>query len=377
MKIRMGMRRVLILAAVLSVAGPIGSLPAADLGAGPDPKEYQAVLNRAVNFLKKQQLEDGSFSPKIAGPGISALVVAGLLRNGHSPDEPLVAKTLTYMEARVQKDGGIYDKFLANYTTSVALMAFREANTNGKYDTLMKKATQFLKSLQYDDSVDESDPKFGGIGYDKQKRPDLSNTQYFLDALLEAGVPKDDPAVQRALKFVTRCQNLAGEQNDQAFAKKASPEDKGGFTYSPVDPDNSPHKTAAGGLRSSAGMTYAGLKSFLHAGVSKEDPRVRAAVTWIRAHYTLAENPGMGQAGLYYYYHTFAKAMAALGEDIFVDAAGQKHDWRRELFEELKKRQKPDGSWSNDKDRQFGENNADLATAFAVLTLSYCRPAPK
>jgi squalene-hopene/tetraprenyl-beta-curcumene cyclase len=124
-------------------------------------------------------------------------------------------------------------------------------------------------------------------------------------------------------------------------------------------------------------MTYAGLKSFLHAGVSKDDPRVQSAVKWIRAHYTLEENLGMGQAGLYYYYHTFGKAMTALGEDEFVDARGQKHDWRRELFEALKKRQRPDGSWSNAQDKQFGETNPDLATAFAVLTLSYCRPARK
>ena len=61
-------------------------------------------------------------------------------------------------------------------------------------------------------------------------------------------------------------------------------------------------------------MTYAGLKSFLYAGVSKDDPRVKGAVDWIRRHYTLEENPGMGKAGLYYYYHTFAKAMDALGQ---------------------------------------------------------------
>jgi squalene-hopene/tetraprenyl-beta-curcumene cyclase len=368
------MGSILILVAALSVAGAVRSASTS----GADPKDYQAVLNKAVDFLKKQQLADGSFSPKIAGgPGVSALVVAGLLRNGHSPNEPLVARALAFMESRVQKDGGIYDKFLANYATSVALMAFREANTNGKYDALIKKATEFLKSLQYDEGVDEKDARFGGAGYDKNKRPDLSNTQYFLDALLESGVSRDDPAVQRALRFVSRCQNLAGEQNDQAFARNAAPDDKGGFTYTPVDPDNSPFKTAAGGLRSSAGMTYAGLKSFLHAGVSKDDPRVQAAVKWIRDHYTLAENPGMGQAGLFYYYHTFAKAMAALGEDTFIDSAGRKHDWRRELFEELKKRQKPDGSWTNEKDKQFGENNPDLATAFVVLTLSYCRSAGK
>jgi squalene-hopene/tetraprenyl-beta-curcumene cyclase len=288
-----------------------------------------------------------------------------------SADDPLVARTLSYLEKKVQKDGGIYDKFLANYTTSVAIMAFAEANHNGRYDAVLKKASSFLKGLQSAD--DKTDPKFGGVGYDAGKRPDLSNTQHFLDALLAAGVPKDDPAVQRALTFISRCQNLPGETNDQAFARKTTADDRGGLTYAPLDKDDSPHKTADGGLRSLGGMTYAGLKSFLYAGVAKRDPRVEAAVAWIRAHYTLDENPGMGQAGLFYYYHTFAKAMAAFGEDPFLDAAGMKHAWRRELFEALKKRQRPDGSWINDKSKEFGENTPELATAFALLSLSYCQ----
>jgi squalene-hopene/tetraprenyl-beta-curcumene cyclase len=345
------------------------ALVAADRG--PDPKEIQAVREKALAFLKKRQNEDGSFSPKIAGPGISALVVAGLLRNGVAVDDPLVAKTLAYMEKSVKKDGGVYDKFLANYTTSVALMAFKEANKKGKYDTLIQNAMKFLKRLQ--DTSDDKNPRHGGVGYDGKQRPDLSNTQYFVDAMLAAGVPKDDPAIQRALKFISRCQNLKGEHNDQPFAKKATKDDEGGFTYTPLDPDDSPHKTSGGGLRSLGAMTYGGLKSFLYAGVGKNDARVKAAVNWIRRHYTLDENPGMGQAGLYYYYHTFAKALDALGEDPFEDAKAVKHDWRRELFEALKKRQQADGSWVNAKDKAFAEKNPELATAFALLTLSYCQ----
>lgn len=350
--------------------------PAARAAEGdPDAKEVKELVDKAVAYLKKRQGEDGSFAPKIAGPGVSALVAASLLRNGYGQDDPLVAKTLAFLEKKVQKDGGVYDKQLANYTTSVALMAFAEANIDGKYNALIKNATQFLKKLQFsNEQVEETDPKFGGVGYDAGKRPDLSNTQLFLDALLAAGVPKDDPAVQRCLRFISRCQNLPGETNDQAFAKKTTESDKGGLTYTPLDPDDSPHKTADGGLRSLGGMTYAGLKSFLYAGVSKDDPRVKAAVAWIRNHYTLDENPGMGQAGLYYYYHTFGKGLAALGENPFADAKGVKHNWRRELFEALKKRQRDDGSWINQGDKQFGEAAPELATAFAVLTLSYCQP---
>ena len=64
-------------------------------------------------------------------------------------------------------------------------------------------------------------------------------------------------------------------------------------------------------------------------------------------HYTLEENPGQKDAGLFYYYHVFAKAMDALGDDQFEDAAGKKHDWRKELFDTLKTKQAADGSWVN------------------------------
>ena len=72
-------------------------------------------------------------------------------------------------------------------------------------------------------------------------------------------------------------------------------------------------KEADGGLRSYASMTYAGLKSMIYAGLSRDDPRVKAALAYITRHYTLDENPGLGQQGLYYYYHTFAKTMARAG----------------------------------------------------------------
>jgi squalene-hopene/tetraprenyl-beta-curcumene cyclase len=70
-----------------------------------------------------------------------------------------------------------------------------------------------------------------------------------------------------------------------------------------------------------------------------------------------------------------AKALDALGEDPFVDAKGKKHEWRKELFQELQKRQAANGSWTNST-QAFGESNPDLCTAFALLSLSYAK-APK
>lgn len=352
----------------------VGAVPAQDTP--PDSKDIKPLVDKALGFLQKSQAENGSFSAKFGGPGVSALVAAGLIRNGVSPDQPVVARTLGYLDKTIKPDGGVYDKGLANYNTCVALMAFKEANTKGRYDKVIANATKFLKTLQFDESaVEDKDVKFGGVGYDGKSRPDLSNTQYFIDALIAAGVPPNDPAIQRALKFVSRCQNLPGETNDQPYAKLTTPDDKGGLVYNPIINEKTV-KTEAGGLRSAGVMSYAGLKSFLHAGVSKDDQRVKAALDWIRRHYTLENNPGQEKAGLFYYYHTFAKAMDTLGVEQFEDSAGKKHPWRRELFETLKKLQKPDGSWAND-NSAFLETNPDLATAYALLALSYCQPQKK
>ena len=95
-------------------------------------------------------------------------------------------------------------------------------------------------------------------------------------------------------------------------------------------------------------------------------------MTYITQHYTLDENPGLGQQGLYYYYHTFAKTMAVLGEPTLTDAAGVSHDWRAELVAALAKRQQPEGGWVNPADR-FMEGDPNLVTAYALLALAYTR----
>lgn len=365
-------------AAVAGLLLLAATAPAAEPRTNADPKEVAAAVDKALAYLKTAQKEDGSFAAERAGPGITALVAAGLIRNGKG-DDPVTQKALKYLEGFVQKDGGVYNKFLANYTTCVALLAFKEANTKGQYDTVIANGEKFLKKLQFA-LEDGEDLSHGGVGYDgnDKGRPDLSNTAYFVEAMIAAGVSKDDPAIQKSLKFISRCQNTKGESNDQPFAKKTSADDEGGFVYNPAAAKDPKGKdvTPEGGLRSAGVMTYAGLKSFLYAGVNKEDPRVQGAVGWIRRHYTVDENPGQKDAGLYSFYQTFAKAMDAWGEDKFLDAEKKPHDWRADLLTALKKRQAEDGSWKN-ANREYMESTPELSTAYALLALSYCTPKAK
>jgi squalene-hopene/tetraprenyl-beta-curcumene cyclase len=192
-----------------------------------------------------------------------------------------------------------------------------------------------------------------------------------IEALHDVGRGPDDPALQKALVFVSRCQNLESAENTTQFAAKVN---DGGFYYTIAAGGSSQAgETPDGGLRSYGSMTYAGLKSMIYAGVTKDDQRVKAALQWIRKHYSLNENPGMGDAGLYYYYNTFAKSLGTLGEDQLVDAAGKVHDWRADLIEKLLSTQQPDGSWVNSNTRWL-EGDPHLATAYSLLALSYCRP---
>ena len=332
----------------------------------------EAVRAKAVRFLKLTQSTDGTWTTANV-PGITALCVTSLLQSGVPADDPSVARGLKFLKSLVRDDGGIYHPQTQhrNYETSISVLALSAANKDGQHDNIIRKAEKFLRGLQWDEDEEQKpeDPGYGGAGYGKHQRPDLSNTQFLLEALKTAGVKADDPAMQKALTFVARCQNLETEHNNTPFAAKI---DDGGFYYTPAAGGTSQAGVDAnGGLRSYASMTYAGLKSMIYAGVKKDDPRVKAALTWITKHYSLRDNPGMGKQGLYYYYHTFAKTLSVLGLDKLKDADGKSHDWRAELVATLAKQQKANGSWINEADRWY-EGDPNLVTAYGLLALSHC-----
>jgi squalene-hopene/tetraprenyl-beta-curcumene cyclase len=329
---------------------------------------------KAVNFLRPRQASDGSWSPDRKEPGITALVVTALVRSGRVvPADPVVERGLSFLEQFLGPKGGLSEAPHSNYTTSVAIMAFHEANQRGRYDRIIKGGQEFLKTMQWDEGEDKTRDSdvYGGAGYGgKNSRPDLSNTAFMIEALRDTGLPSSDPGLQKALIFVSRCQNLKSEFNDRPWAGKI---DDGGFIYTAAGGGASvAGKTADGGLRSYAGMTYAGLKSMIYAGLTGDDPRVKAAFSYIAKHYTLDENPGLGQRGLYYYYQTFAKAMALVGKPTFTDSTGKVHDWRAELVAALGKRQNANGSWANPAD-SFMEGDPNIVTAYGLLALSHAR----
>jgi squalene-hopene/tetraprenyl-beta-curcumene cyclase len=364
------------------VAGGGATALAETQGNGTTADAYSRCVERAIHYLESRQLEDGSFNRQ-AGIGVTALVATAFLRHGRSVRDPVVAKSLKYIEAGAHADGGIYspDGMVANYETCLSIMCLKQANIDHHYDGLLKHAEKYIRTHQWDESMDKTsnDLAYGGAGYGKHKRPDLSNTSFLIDALKACGggpddpdaCGPDDPAIQKALVFVSRCQNLESKYNTTPFASKVK---DGGFYYTCAAGGRSvAGMNADGGLRSYGSMTYSGLKSMLHAGLGPDDPRIKAAVAWIQRNYDLKANPGLGNAGLYYYYHVFAKALDILGGESFTDASGVAHDWRRELAEQMFRLQKENGSWVNSDDHWM-EGDPNLVTAYALLALDHCRP---
>lgn len=352
------------------------------------------LIARGLDYLKTQQKPDGGWASDREPPAITAIVLRGFVRaDQYSLEDEFVRKGYDRLLSFQLDDGGIYRDLLANYNTAIAVSALAAAD-HEPFRPQIERAVAYLRGLQWTEQTrpehddptkgqqvvkDKNDPFFGGWGYGGRSRgagrPDLSNVQMTLDALRDAGIPPTDPAYQNALAFISRLQNNS-ETNDQPWAGN-----DGGFVYGPAadrrgESFAGEYTTPDGDrrLRSYGSMTYAGLKSFIYAGLSKDDPRVQAAWGWITNNWTLEENPGMraagpenAQHGLYYYFHTLARALNEYDEPIITTPDGRQIDWRIELIQTAAKLQKPDGSWSGD--ARWMESNPILVTSYVVQAL--------
>lgn len=359
------------------------------------------AADRAVEYLRGRQdpatggwnhRQSADNQPAENLPAVTALVCTGLLLDPRlDASDPAVSRGIDYVLSFTQPDGGIYDRILPSYNTSISLSMLALA---GLPETAraIERARPFLIGLQYDESFDgspespgfsepvpPSHPYFGGVGYGKHSRPDLSNLGFFVQALHDTGLATTDPAYEKAVAFISRVQML-DETNDQPYADGSA---QGGFVYATTPNADSvdefvgqsqagyTQETVGEGddartltrLRAYGSMTYVGFKSLIYADLSPDDPRVVAARGWIERNYTLEENPGLGPQGQYYYYTALARALAARGEPIVAGV-----DWRRDLMETLIELQEPDGSFRVLHERWM-EGDGVLITAFALIAM--------
>lgn len=339
--------------------------------------EAQAAINRGLDWLAARQNEDGSWSDGNF-PALTALPLWAFSMSDHPGKAEITAKAAKSIMRHVQSDGGIYRKIpgkgggLSNYNTALCMVALHSLN-NPEYTPAVLKARKFVAASQhFGDDLYE-----GGMGYDREtgrNYTDLSDSVIAYESMRltqgaedlrdksEARVDLDWAA---AVRFLERVQNTAA----------TGAENSGGFAYRPDESKagTTTNKEGVVVFRSYGSMTYAGMLSLIYADVSKNDPRIQSAFDWAVKHWTLEENPGMGDQGLYYFYNILTKALAAYGRETIPAKGESQIAWRDAIVKKLVSLQKVDsktgqGFWINQNNR-YWEANDVLVTAYTLLAL--------
>ena len=370
------------------------TLPTVETRQSPVPetlqREADAAVGRAVKWLVDRQQTEGHWSnPDF--PALTALPLWAIIKSDRGQADA-ISRAASYIMSTFNEDGSFCRTpsearkggGLCNYNTALCMVALHAAG-NPEFIPAIQQARSFIARTQhFGDDIYR-----GGMGYDPDTgRPyaDLSNSYLAFEAMRLTESVEDlrkqtgehaDLDWEAAQQFIERVQNRP-ESNDQPWASN-DPADYGGFAYKPDSSMAGSFTNEAGEirLRSYGSMTYAGLLSFIYASADQSDPRVQSAFEWTRRHWTLEENPGMDLQGLFYYYHTLAKALSVMGVDVIALEDGGSLNWRTELVKKLISLQRiePDGTgyWVNTEGRWW-EADPTLVTSYSLLALLMALP---
>lgn len=361
------------------------------LGADAPKEQALAAIAKGAAWLEARQAEDGTWSNP-SFPALTALPAWALSASGTGTGS--IARAVEFVRSCAQPDGGIYVQVpgrrggaLGTYNTAICMTALHYADNAGS-TRVIQKAREYVASTQLvgdDGAGGGATSNAGGFGYERNAPggyADLNNSAWAIAAMRTtqdveesrpAGEAHADIDWDAALAFVDKMQVKKGE-------KGIDPNDEGGFLYKRESGERRPPSTSSTSstsskrppLRSYGSITYSGIESMIFAQVSRDDPRVVSAIDYARRHWTLDENPGMGQQGLYYYYTIMARALSLLDIDVLpaVEEGVAGVEWRDDLIAKIVSLQKEDGSWANSNNR-FWENDPVLCTSYAMLTLEY------
>ncbi len=349
-------------------------------------ENIRQAIEQGAKFLYQNQNATGWWTdsnlPALTGLALVALETA----NVSELDEKYESerrRAYDYLVSLAKPDGSIHDGRLINYNTACSLMAL-SVSGDSNYRSLIEKARAYISGSQIDlgKRGEQDNPNDGGVGYnDKYNHSDMNNTLMAIEAmrLSESAIRQKDQGRKplkhdldwKALEhFLASCQNLPELSDNPNLSNQ--PEDRGGFIYHPGESkagEVSDKKTKRVALRSYGSISYAGMMSFAYARVSKNDDRVSAVIDWLSKNYTLDENPGMGQEGLYYYFHLMSKALTAHGVKNLKGPDSKSIDWRNQLASKLIALQNGDGSWKNS-NKRWMEGDSNLTTSYVLIALS-------
>lgn len=299
---------------------------------------------RAAQWLWSQQADDGGWHSKTygllrSGQSLTPFVLDALLSVPH--DQPGVDKAFEFLKRNFNVEAVDYPNYAAGLAARVA----------GRLKRDVPAWVDYLRGQQFTEENGwmRDNPAYGawGMGGEKRTPPDaghvdLAMTRYVIEGLAASGIAASDPAMQKALVYLDRCQNPDG-----------------GFFFSTVNLDTNKAGEASGKYRSYGTTTCDGLIAMRAAGVPANDPRIERARAWLKKNHLEERAPGfdieparMGWSeGLRFYY---AAAITRAMPELTVILPAQRSD----------------GSFANT-NKLVKEDDPLLATAFAVRVLCH------
>jgi hypothetical protein len=355
----------LLLGGVAAAQQP-SSAPRMDILSTTEWEQVDASIQRALEWLIRQQQPDGSFPTDNHGqPGVTALVTMALLTQGHLPGDGgkgrALDRALDYilscqrpngLISAVGHDGAIvpHTKSSASvpstYNHAISGLALAEVygigsdRDSGPLQQAIERALRVTLELQ---RWPRDPANQGGWRYLHDADADLSVVGWhlkFLRSAKTAGFEVDQKPIDDAVAYVMRCFN----PQLRTFEYTISSED-----------------------RQSRAMAGAGILALAHAGQHQQATAIQAA-EWILAHpfdrYNIPLHVSRTYRGDRYHYGAFycCQAMYQMGgrywEEFFPPTA-------RVLIAG----QSPNGSWiaESNEDMRFGPV---YTTALGVLALS-------
>ena len=329
--------------------------------------ELSQVREALVHALLAQQQADGSWrSPRYAmlrdGVALTPVIALALQEAGLPSDDPALTRAAGWIATRVRPDGslGTEDPFLLAYPTyaTASALAFLQGRNNEGEAALRERMRSWLHAAQIDEgeAIPPTHPAHGLWGFNRALpgqpgHVDIAHTCWALEALAYAA----DTASEPSLTALARMQNADG-----------------GFYFSPTDDAANKGRTDAdGAFASYASATCDGIRALLACGCAPDDPRVRAAATWLEAHPEW--NPVAGipanqsedwqQSVLLYASMSRARTLAAL----------DRADWAPAYLATVRPYQQDNGLYANPRGFLMKEDEPLVASALVLRGLAACR----
>jgi hypothetical protein len=313
--------------------------------------QVKQAISRGVDYLKRQQSENGSWSSsRTSGngqeTGLTSLVTLALLTAGEPVDSPAMAKALAHLQ------GARADDVARTYSVALQTMALAAAGRERDLDQIAENAAWLVRAQVRKDAKAGSWAGSWGYGLGS-RRGDNSNSQYALlglNAASEAGVRIPPQTWAWARWYWDQCQSRDG-----------------GWTYiAEASGRSTPTMTGAGvsslaitGVRQSESVERLQGGHAVDCGKVDVNPGLQRGLAWLGSHFSVRR----AIHWKYYYLYGLERAGRLTGQR---DLGG--HDWYREGAEELVRLRDPLlGCW---KGSGTAESDPLIATSFAVLFLA-------